>query len=49
MIFGIPTLQFAIAVFLGLIGVALIGCGMNVCWTRFGRGKHADGERPGFL
>lgn len=47
MIFGIPTLRFAIAILLGAIGLALIGCGVEVCWTRFGGRKRGRRNFPG--
>jgi len=43
MIFNGPIWEFVLALFLLLLGLALIGCGANVCWTRFSRRK---GEKP---
>lgn len=44
MIFNGPIGKFLIAILLLIAGVALIGCGVNVCWLRFRRkkGKEID-------
>ncbi len=36
-IFNGPFWEFLLAAALGLLGLMMIRCGVNVCWTRFSR------------
>jgi hypothetical protein len=39
MIFGVISWKFILAMVLLVLGVLIIGCGVNVCWVRFARRK----------
>ena len=45
MIFGVISWKFILAMVLLVLGVLIIGCGVNVCWVRFARRKVQEPPR----
>lgn len=45
MIFGVISWKFILAMALLVLGLLIIGCGVNVCWIRFARRRAKQAPR----
>ena len=45
MLFGVVVWRFVLSMAMIIMGILMIGCGVNVCWLRFGRRRSKEPPR----